>query len=84
MILLITGWFDETDRYGHKTGKKLFLTSHGIDLDDNDKIDPSKGYTKDNCRVVCWWYNLAKSIYSDEVVLDLMKTTVKFIERNNG
>jgi hypothetical protein len=38
MILLITGWFDETDRHGHRTGKKLFLTSHGIDLDNDDRI----------------------------------------------
>jgi len=45
-----------------------------------DKIDPKKGYTKDNCRVVCWWYNLAKSYYSDETVLELMALTVKFNE----
>ncbi len=33
MIILITGWFDEFDRYGHRTGKKEFLVSHGIDPD---------------------------------------------------
>ena len=33
MIILITGMFDVYDKYGHKTGKKEFGTSHGIDLD---------------------------------------------------
>lgn len=33
MIILITGWFDEYDRHGSRTGKKEFLVSHGIDLD---------------------------------------------------
>lgn len=32
MILLITGWFDEYDRYNIKTGRKNFLVSHGVDL----------------------------------------------------
>jgi hypothetical protein len=33
MIIVITGWFDEYDRYGSKTGRKEFLTSHGVDFD---------------------------------------------------
>jgi hypothetical protein len=30
-----------------------------------DKINPSKGYTKDNCRIVCWFVNRAKGTMSD-------------------
>lgn len=30
-----------------------------------DRIDPRKGYVKDNCRIVIWWYNVAKQQYSD-------------------
>lgn len=33
-----------------------------------DRIDPSKGYVKDNVRVVCWAYNAAKNEWSDAVV----------------
>lgn len=38
-----------------------------------DKIDPNKGYTKDNVQLVCWWYNLAKARYTDEEVLKLCR-----------
>lgn len=38
-----------------------------------DKIDPDKGYTQDNCRVVCWFYNLAKARWNDEDVIALCK-----------
>lgn len=33
-----------------------------------DRIDCKRGYTQDNCRVVCWIYNMAKSEWSDEIV----------------
>jgi hypothetical protein len=33
-----------------------------------DRIDSKKGYTIDNCRVVVWIYNMAKSEWSDEIV----------------
>ena len=29
-----------------------------------DRIDPKKGYTKDNCQVVCWIYNAAKQEFT--------------------
>lgn len=34
-----------------------------------DRIDCKKGYTQDNCRVVCWIYNMAKSEWCDDVVV---------------
>lgn len=30
MIIVVTGWFEDYDRYGMKTGKKVFGVSHGI------------------------------------------------------
>ena len=41
-----------------------------------DKINPLLGYTKDNCQIVCWWYNSAKQQFSDEEVLNLCKAVV--------
>lgn len=33
-----------------------------------DKIEPYKGYTDENTRLVCVWYNLAKQDWSDDRV----------------
>lgn len=49
-----------------------------------DRIDPHKGYTKDNCRVVCWWYNLAKSNWDDFVVGQIVLNWIKNKEGNIG
>lgn len=38
-----------------------------------DRIDNSKGYTKANCRIVVWMYNLAKNNYRD---IDMVKMSV--------
>lgn len=38
-----------------------------------DRIDPKKGYTKDNCQLVCWIYNLAKSDFNHEIVMELAR-----------
>lgn len=38
-----------------------------------DRIDCKKGYTQDNCRIVCWIYNMAKSEWSDEIVTTFAK-----------
>ncbi len=42
-----------------------------------DRIDPKKGYTKGNVRIVCLWYNTAKLMFSDEVVYELCKKVVE-------
>lgn len=41
-----------------------------------DKINPSLGYTKENTRLVCWWYNVTKQRFTDEEVLNLCKAVV--------
>ncbi|MGY6517454.1 MAG: hypothetical protein ACXIUZ_01950 [Lysobacteraceae bacterium] len=45
-----------------------------------DRIDPEKGYTTDNTRVVVWVYNQAKGRYGDGVVLAMAKGLL----RNEG
>jgi hypothetical protein len=42
-----------------------------IDTPSIDQIQPSGGYTKANCRVVCHWYNTAKNKFSDSDVIDM-------------
>jgi len=38
-----------------------------------DRIDNKKGYTKENCRMVVWMYNLAKNNYADN---DIVKMSI--------
>lgn len=38
-----------------------------------DRIDSTKGYTPENCRLVVWMYNAAKHISTDGDVLRLAK-----------
>ncbi len=41
-----------------------------------DRVDPLKGYTRDNCRLVCWMYNAAKGVSSDEDVMTMARALV--------
>lgn len=38
-----------------------------------DRIDPTKGYTKDNVRFVCWWINTAMGDWGIDTVVKLIK-----------
>jgi len=42
-----------------------------------DRIDSSKGYTKDNVRAVIWQYNTMKGELTDEQVLEICKAVIK-------
>lgn len=42
-----------------------------------DRIDSSKGYTLENCQVVCWIYNWAKGNWHPDVVLEMAKALIK-------
>lgn len=42
-----------------------------------DRIEPSKGYTKENCRMVVWMYNCAKHISTDADVMRLASALCK-------
>lgn len=48
-----------------------------------DKIDPSKGYTQENCQVVCWWYNVSKQQFTEQEVYNLCKAVVISYVTNN-
>jgi hypothetical protein len=41
-----------------------------------DKVDPTKGYRKDNCRLVVWIYNRCKGKYSHYEVLEFARALV--------
>jgi len=38
-----------------------------------DRIDPKKGYTPDNVRIVCWQVNLARNSYGDEALYEMCR-----------
>lgn len=43
-----------------------------------DKIDPCKGCTKDNCQIVCWWYNVSKQRFTEEMMDNLCRLYVHY------
>ena len=57
--------------------KKIFMSSI-------DRVDPNRGYTKDNCRVVCWGYNAMKLDCTDEDVLKLAMAIIKNEAKKRG
>lgn len=42
-----------------------------------DRIDPSRGYVKDNVQVVTWWYNSAKQRLTDHELEQLCRRVVE-------
>lgn len=48
-----------------------------------DRIEPAKGYTKDNVRAVVYIYNIARSEYPDEQVLHFARALVAHSEAKN-
>ncbi len=45
-----------------------------------DRIDNSRGYTKDNCQLVYWGYNTTKAEFTDDDVYIMAKA---YIEKND-
>lgn len=41
-----------------------------------DRIDPNKGYVKENIRLVSYWYNRTRSNYSDEFTLEMCQRVI--------
>lgn len=82
------GWIKERLYFCEVTGIKFELRDMATKSTTNysnrkpltpsvDRVDPDKGYTKDNCRIVCWWYNLAKSNWDDLAVKQIVLEWVK-------
>lgn len=49
-----------------------------------DRIDPTKGYTTDNSRIVCNIYNYAKYLYTDYDVYIMSKAFIEQYEKDLG
>ena len=45
-----------------------------------DRIDNEKGYTKDNCRIVLWFYNQASATWGEEELKKFLRVFVKKYE----
>lgn len=48
-----------------------------------DRINSKKGYTKDNCRLVCWIYNMAKSDFTDDEVFLMAENLINNAKRKS-
>jgi hypothetical protein len=65
------------------TGIKFdFQLGNGADVRNKfapsiDRLDSSKGYTTDNCRVVIYQYNVAKGIWTDSDVLVMAQALIE-------
>ena len=66
-------WF--WDRFGkcEVTGMDLVIGKGYHNSVEIDRIDPAKGYTKDNCRLVAASFNRAKSSWTDENVKEMAR-----------
>ena len=42
-----------------------------------DRIDPTKGYTKENCIITSWIYNCGKNAYNEETLYIICKAFLK-------
>lgn len=56
-------------------GKGMFYTNASI-----DKIDPSKGYLKDNVQLVCLWANQSKGVLSMEEFKNMISITNDYLK----
>ena len=63
------------------TGKMFVIPDHGSGplTPSFDQINPSQGYTKNNTRLVCLWYNVAKSSWPDQDIRDLIREAAQVV-----
>lgn len=46
-----------------------------------DRIDSSKGYTKDNAQWVCYMYNIMKSEFTSDIIVKFITTTYENLHK---
>tara|TARA_R110000824_G_scaffold8429_9_gene38216 strand:- start:214 stop:828 length:615 start_codon:yes stop_codon:yes gene_type:complete len=73
----IDGQIEILDNKCTKTGLPFVWKRHYPFGPSIDRIDSAKGYTQDNCQIVCKMYNFAKNKWSDADVLDMAKALLK-------
>lgn len=79
MLIVITGWFDKYDRFGHRTGTKEHLVSHGIDSKtDRNVIMPCEEVT-DN--LIERWKMVYLPSIMEYVIFDSDEEKEHFFER---
>ncbi len=72
-------WLSERFTRCSVTGIEFSYEPNSPFLPSIDRIDNSRGYTRDNCRVVCWIYNCARGRFTDE---DVLKMASCLLSRN--
>lgn len=63
------------------TGKMFVIPDHGSGplTPSFDQINPSQGYTKNNTRLVCLWYNYAKGAFPDSDIRALIREAAQVV-----
>lgn len=49
-----------------------------------DRVDPTKGYIKNNCQIISWWFNAAKQRFSLSQVVQLCQQVVNTYTTHNA
>ena len=64
-------WLATQPRQCAVTGRafELYAAGRGPFSPSFDRINPAVGYTKANTRIVCWWFNMAKSDHEDVEII---------------
>lgn len=76
---LTTDWFEDLLKKPCPVSGVTFSTEYGHDFyPEVDRINNHKGYTQENCRLVCHFYNEFKSDKTDAVALSLMQLCVDY------
>jgi len=72
-------WLEEKLKSGVcvKTGLSFIYEGNSPYTPSIDRIDSTKGYTKDNCQIVCKIYNFAKNIWDDSDVENMARGLLK-------
>lgn len=75
-------WLAQQPRHCAVTGRAFEITEKGKGpfTPSFDQIIPNKGYTPENTRLVCCWYNLAKANWDDTLIQEAILEAAKYIK----
>lgn len=74
-------WLQQQPMMCSVTGKMFVIPAKGAGplTPSFDQINPGQGYTKNNTRLVCLWYNTARSNWSDQEIRDLIREAAQVV-----